>query len=168
MSWKFLLFLCQSAWLLNRVLWKLVCRDRWLRKTLVNFLALYGQRKRYNHFVSVLLQGYLCCFALCCDLYINVFQEEKQRARTKEKLDKCIKEKLVFFCDVLDIPINRSHIKKVSDKKIWFVYLFQLLLYSKHPCLIISGRSSCQSAWIFGISQGNKRCYTCWSRKGTL
>ncbi|KAF3541839.1 hypothetical protein F2Q69_00025380, partial [Brassica cretica] len=39
-------------------------------------------------------------------------EEEKQRAKVKEKLDKCIKEKLIFFCDVLDIPINRSHIKK--------------------------------------------------------
>ena len=47
----------------------------------------------------------------------NVFQEEKQRARLKEKLDKCIKEKLIFFCDVLDIPVNRSNIKKVSNKK---------------------------------------------------
>ncbi|CAN7125858.1 unnamed protein product [Brassica rapa subsp. narinosa] len=41
-------------------------------------------------------------------------EEEKQRAKVKEKLDKCIKEKLIFFCDVLDIPINRSHIKKVK------------------------------------------------------
>ncbi|KAF8112539.1 hypothetical protein N665_0063s0025 [Sinapis alba] len=39
-------------------------------------------------------------------------EEEKQRARVKEKLDKCIKDKLVFFCDVLDILINRSSIKK--------------------------------------------------------
>lgn len=39
-------------------------------------------------------------------------EEEKQRAKVKEKFDKCIKEKLIFFCDVLDIPINRSHIKK--------------------------------------------------------
>lgn len=42
-------------------------------------------------------------------------QEEKQRARVKEKLDKCIKDKLIFFCDVLDIPISRSSIKKVSN-----------------------------------------------------
>ncbi|CAF2145175.1 BnaAnng31030D [Brassica napus] len=41
-------------------------------------------------------------------------EEEKQRAKVKEKFDKCIKEKLIFFCDVLDIPINRSHIKKVK------------------------------------------------------
>ncbi|CAN7023669.1 unnamed protein product [Brassica rapa subsp. trilocularis] len=39
-------------------------------------------------------------------------EEEKQRARVKEKLDKCIKDKLIFFCDVLDIPISRSSIKK--------------------------------------------------------
>ncbi|CAH8386335.1 unnamed protein product [Eruca vesicaria subsp. sativa] len=39
-------------------------------------------------------------------------EEEKQRARTKEKIEKCIKEKLIDFCDVLDIPINKSNVKK--------------------------------------------------------
>ncbi|EOA23939.1 hypothetical protein CARUB_v10017156mg [Capsella rubella] len=39
-------------------------------------------------------------------------EEEKLRARTKEKLEKCIKEKLIDFCDVLDIPINKSNVKK--------------------------------------------------------
>ncbi|XP_010503511.1 PREDICTED: protein DEK [Camelina sativa] len=39
-------------------------------------------------------------------------EEEKQRARTKEKLDKCIKEKLIDLCDVLDIPNNKSNVKK--------------------------------------------------------
>ncbi|KAF8094970.1 hypothetical protein N665_0348s0053 [Sinapis alba] len=39
-------------------------------------------------------------------------EEEKQRARTKEKLEKCIKDKLIDFCDVLDIPINKSNVKK--------------------------------------------------------
>ncbi|CAL9247148.1 unnamed protein product [Arabidopsis halleri] len=39
-------------------------------------------------------------------------EEEKQRARAKEKLEKCIKEKLIDFCDVLDIPINKSTVKK--------------------------------------------------------
>ncbi|KAL9294323.1 hypothetical protein AtEden1_Chr3g0204131 [Arabidopsis thaliana] len=39
-------------------------------------------------------------------------EEEKQRAKAKEKLDKCIKEKLIDFCDVLDIPVNKSTVKK--------------------------------------------------------
>ncbi|CAH8346286.1 unnamed protein product [Eruca vesicaria subsp. sativa] len=39
-------------------------------------------------------------------------EEEKLRARVKEKLDKCVKDKLIFFCDVLDIPISKSNIKK--------------------------------------------------------
>ncbi|CAH8267907.1 unnamed protein product [Arabidopsis lyrata] len=39
-------------------------------------------------------------------------EEEKQRAKAKEKLEKCIKEKLIDFCDVLDIPINKSTVKK--------------------------------------------------------
>ncbi|EPS60589.1 hypothetical protein M569_14214, partial [Genlisea aurea] len=39
--------------------------------------------------------------------------EEKQMNKVKEKLDKCIKEKLVEFCDVLDIPISsKASIRK--------------------------------------------------------
>ncbi|CAN8268236.1 unnamed protein product [Cochlearia groenlandica] len=39
-------------------------------------------------------------------------QEEKQRARAKDKLEKFTKEKLVDFCNVLDISINKSNVKK--------------------------------------------------------
>ncbi|KAL3821120.1 hypothetical protein ACJIZ3_007025 [Penstemon smallii] len=38
--------------------------------------------------------------------------EEKQMIKVKEKLEKCMKEKLVKFCDVLDIPISKSSTKK--------------------------------------------------------
>ncbi|XP_055830662.1 DEK domain-containing chromatin-associated protein 1-like isoform X1 [Solanum dulcamara] len=39
-------------------------------------------------------------------------EQEKQRAKIKEKLDKCVKEKLLFFCDILNIPVSRSAAKK--------------------------------------------------------
>ncbi|XP_030477177.2 DEK domain-containing chromatin-associated protein 1-like isoform X1 [Syzygium oleosum] len=39
-------------------------------------------------------------------------QQEKQRAKVKEKLDKCVKDKLIDFCDVLNIPINKAAVKK--------------------------------------------------------
>lgn len=39
--------------------------------------------------------------------------QEKQRVKVKEKIDKCVKEKLMDFCDVLNIPINKSGVKKV-------------------------------------------------------
>lgn len=38
--------------------------------------------------------------------------EGKQRAKVKEKLDKCVKEKLLDFCDVLNIPVNKATVKK--------------------------------------------------------
>ncbi|CAI9755025.1 unnamed protein product [Fraxinus pennsylvanica] len=38
--------------------------------------------------------------------------EEKQMRKLKEKLDKCVKEKLVEVCDVLDISISKSTTKK--------------------------------------------------------
>ncbi|CAK7336768.1 unnamed protein product [Dovyalis caffra] len=44
--------------------------------------------------------------------YVWVENEEKQKAKVREKLDKCVKEKLMDFCDVLNIPINRSVVKK--------------------------------------------------------
>lgn len=40
--------------------------------------------------------------------------QEKQMTKFKEKLDKCVKEKLVEFCDVLDIPISKANTRKVS------------------------------------------------------
>ncbi|CAI9787776.1 unnamed protein product [Fraxinus pennsylvanica] len=38
--------------------------------------------------------------------------EEKQMRKLKEKLDKCVKEKLVEVCDVLDIPVSKSTTRK--------------------------------------------------------
>lgn len=81
----------------------------------------------------------LCVFSLInfyylCDffLYIHIilepllysslffcFQQEKQRTRVKEKLDKCVKEKLVDFCEFLNIPI-KAGTKKVSGGIIFF------------------------------------------------
>jgi len=33
--------------------------------------------------------------------------------KVKEKLDKCNKERLLEFCDVLDITVNRATMRKV-------------------------------------------------------
>ncbi|KAA8527062.1 hypothetical protein F0562_008709 [Nyssa sinensis] len=38
--------------------------------------------------------------------------EEKQKIKVKEKLDKCVKEKLLEFCDVLDLPIVKATTRK--------------------------------------------------------
>ncbi|CAJ1937530.1 unnamed protein product [Sphenostylis stenocarpa] len=44
--------------------------------------------------------------------YVWAENEEKQRAKTRERIDKCVKEKLVDFCNVLNIPINKTSMKK--------------------------------------------------------
>ncbi|KAH0666859.1 hypothetical protein KY285_028065 [Solanum tuberosum] len=44
--------------------------------------------------------------------YVWVENEERQRVKIKEKLDKCVKEKLLFFCDILNIPVSKSATKK--------------------------------------------------------
>lgn len=33
--------------------------------------------------------------------------------KVKEKLDKFVKEKLLEFCDVLDIPVSKANTRKV-------------------------------------------------------
>ncbi|XP_043691228.1 myb-like protein V isoform X5 [Telopea speciosissima] len=38
--------------------------------------------------------------------------EEKQRMKLKEKFDKCVKEKLLEFCDVLDISVVKTTTRK--------------------------------------------------------
>ncbi|MED6121630.1 hypothetical protein PIB30_032067 [Stylosanthes scabra] len=44
--------------------------------------------------------------------YVWAENEEKQRAKVKERLDRCVKEKLVDFCDLLNLQINKSTLKK--------------------------------------------------------
>ncbi|KAF2302680.1 hypothetical protein GH714_000733 [Hevea brasiliensis] len=44
--------------------------------------------------------------------YVWAENEEKQKAKVREKLDRCFKEKLVDFCDVLNIPISKTVVKK--------------------------------------------------------
>ncbi|XP_072955606.1 DEK domain-containing chromatin-associated protein 1-like [Typha angustifolia] len=38
--------------------------------------------------------------------------DEKQRAKMKEKLDKYVKEALLDFCDLFDIPVSKTNIRK--------------------------------------------------------
>ncbi|XP_072990853.1 DEK domain-containing chromatin-associated protein 1-like [Typha latifolia] len=48
--------------------------------------------------------------------------EEKQKGRVKEKLDKCSKEKLLDFCDILDIHLKATAKKEeVSSKLLEFL-----------------------------------------------
>ncbi|KAJ8534417.1 hypothetical protein K7X08_016145 [Anisodus acutangulus] len=43
--------------------------------------------------------------------------EEKQKMKVKENLDKCVKEKLLELCDVLDIPVAKATSRKSSKGK---------------------------------------------------
>ncbi|KAL0380239.1 UNVERIFIED_CONTAM: hypothetical protein Sangu_0088200 [Sesamum angustifolium] len=55
--------------------------------------------------------------------FVWVENEEKQRAKVKDKLDKCVKEKLLDFCDVLNISVNKASVKKeeLSSKLLEFL-----------------------------------------------
>ncbi|CAI0423836.1 unnamed protein product [Linum tenue] len=49
-------------------------------------------------------------------LFVAVYAalEEKQKSKVKEKLDKCVKEKLIDFCDVLNIQVTKATVIKVE------------------------------------------------------
>jgi len=55
-------------------------------------------------------------FTYAFALYIIValwYLQKKAKEKVKEKLEKCTKEKLWEFCDVLDIHITKATTKKV-------------------------------------------------------
>ncbi|TQE08862.1 hypothetical protein C1H46_005476 [Malus baccata] len=45
-------------------------------------------------------------------------EQEKHRARVKEKIDKCVKEKLMDFCDLLNIPVKGTTKKEDLSVKL--------------------------------------------------
>ncbi|XP_019457722.1 PREDICTED: glutamic acid-rich protein-like isoform X2 [Lupinus angustifolius] len=55
--------------------------------------------------------------------YVWAENEQKQRAKIKEKIEKCVKDKLVEFCDILNVPINKTGLKKeeISAKLLEFL-----------------------------------------------
>ncbi|KAL8464296.1 hypothetical protein ACS0TY_033989 [Phlomoides rotata] len=59
--------------------------------------------------------------------FVWVENEEKQRAKLKEKIDKCVKEKLLDFCDVLNIRVSKATVKKEELSA-------KLLEFLESPC----------------------------------
>lgn len=83
--------------------------NRRLIDTVVRIMIGFG-----TFFVSELLIVYLGSSFHLDDVVSSL--QEKQRAKTKEKIDKCVKEKLLDFCDLLDIPVSKATIKKVCKR----------------------------------------------------
>ena len=48
-------------------------------------------------------------------LFFLVAIQEKEKAKIKEKLDKCVKESLLQLSDLLDLGIHKTGTKKVRD-----------------------------------------------------
>lgn len=87
--------------------------------TLINFYYLWDVFL-YIHVYNIILEPLLYSSLFFC------FQQEKQRTRVKEKLDKCVKEKLVDFCEFLNIPI-KAGTKKVSVA----IFILFFIVYEK-------------------------------------
>ena len=107
---------------------------------------------------------------LSYDLDFLCSYQEKQRAKVKEKLDKCVKEKLTDFCVLLDIPINKTSIKKVKyDVMICCVIC---LIYHLQPKIslqaTIIGRSHCEVIGVFGIPTCYNWCFAYWEGSGLM
>lgn len=47
-------------------------------------------------------------------LFDSYMQLEKQKLKVKEKLDKFTKEKLFEFCDIMNLQVYKSSLKKAS------------------------------------------------------
>jgi len=62
--------------------------------------------------------------------------QEKQMIKVKEKLDKCNKEKLLEFCDLLDLTIARATTRKVCWLGISDAFLL-IPFYTDLPSLLI-------------------------------
>ncbi|GKU89544.1 hypothetical protein SLEP1_g3670 [Rubroshorea leprosula] len=50
--------------------------------------------------------------------FVWVENEEKQKVKVKEKLDKCVKEKLLDFCDILNVPASKTTKKEEISVKL--------------------------------------------------
>ncbi|CAN0906033.1 DEK domain-containing chromatin-associated protein 2 [Linum grandiflorum] len=73
--------------------------------------------------------------------------EEKQKSRVKEKLDKFVKEKLLDFCDVLNIQVTKATVRKLDNffrknslQKSWSSW--NLLMQQLMFCLLTRYRKS--------------------------
>lgn len=61
--------------------------------------------------------------------------KDKQKNKIKEKLDKCVKEKLLEVCDLLDLPVTRAASRKVclclllSFRTLYFLLIWQRFCY---------------------------------------
>lgn len=87
--------------------------------------------------------------------------QEKQRSKVKEKLEKCVKEKLVDFCDVLNIPINKASVKKAriyEPISLECVGFFLSQTYFFGP--MSSGGTLGKVIRIFGVTTCYNGCFT--------
>lgn len=65
--------------------------------------VIYGRKAKASHVKSNISQF---------SGFVWPDNEEKQHAKIKERLDKFVKNKLIEFCDVLDIPIAKATVRK--------------------------------------------------------
>lgn len=96
------------------------------------------------------------------------WQQEKQRSKVKEKLDKCVKEKLLDFCDVLNVPIHKTG-KKASVHKqhsLKFIPCATLLILQSPFPNMLSGRNCSKTVGVFGISTCYNGYLACWQGEG--
>lgn len=103
----------------------------------------------------------------------SVFIQDKQRAKVKEKLDKCVKDKLLDFCDVLDVPVVKTAAKKVDCWCYLWAYTMQhksslwlLLLRLIFVLDVCAGWSCGEAVGVYGGSSCHDWCSTCRKRSG--
>lgn len=171
------------------------CRPLTIKITFSNSLDLHGMRVRYG-----LLFGDNLIFSISlfcplvtslhdlCNVWISVnnwrltCSQDKQKTKVKEKLDKCVKDSLLDFCDLFDIPIlkAKSNARKVCWFKLFlhFSCIFQTLSLAASvdffppsvPYInkwdMLAGGTSCNAAGFYGGTSCYNWCDTFWQRSG--
>ncbi|KAE8723561.1 hypothetical protein F3Y22_tig00012370pilonHSYRG00179 [Hibiscus syriacus] len=70
--------------------------------------VLFGRRGKFTHIPCPLQAAQIKSNISRFSGFVWHDNEEKQRSKVKEKLDKFNKEKLLEFCDVLDVPVMKA------------------------------------------------------------
>lgn len=52
-----------------------------------------------------------------------MYKQDKEKLKFKEKLDRCVKDKLFDFCDMFDIHVAKATTKKVGSHFYSFLFI---------------------------------------------
>lgn len=135
---------------------------------LVDSLVMWHMCMEYASInIEWLYDMWMTCILCNVSLFLK---QERQRVKIKEKLDKCVKEKLLFFCDILNIPVSKSATKKACIINAFAVCsITENICSANYYCCIFqfAGWALCEVIRLPGISSQYNWFFACWEGTGT-